>query len=60
MGENRFLPQQTTNQSNFINPPASFKAVTIDAATKADLRRSHWNLGGGNNTYTSTMGASFK
>jgi hypothetical protein len=36
----------TSNQANYQPPPESYKAVTIDPATKADLRKSHWGLGG--------------
>ena len=54
MGENKFEDALTTNKTNFQQPPQGYKAVTIDAATKADLRRSHWNLGGYGQIYTST------
>lgn len=60
MGENKFGNVLTTNQHNFQGPPENFKAVTIDAATKADLRKSHWTLGGFGNTYLSTFGASYQ
>jgi hypothetical protein len=49
----------TTNQQNYQHPPETYKAVTIDAGTKADLRKSHWGLGGWGTTYVSTSGAAF-
>ena len=50
---------QTTNKASFKPPPGGFKAVTIDNATKQELRKSHWTLGGFGNTYTSTHDAAF-
>lgn len=60
LGENKTGALQTTAQHNFTGPPSGFKAVQIDAATKADLRKSHWTFGGGHNNMTSTMGAAYR
>eukprot|EP00347_Sterkiella_histriomuscorum_P008878 403343401 len=61
LGEPSPKQLQTTNQANYQGPPNHFKAVTIDAATKADLRKSHWGIGGQGfgNIYVSTQGASY-
>jgi len=54
IGDNKFgSPQTTTNQSFVAHP--SHRAVQIDAATKADLRRSHWGLGVDAPTTSTTM-----
>lgn len=59
IGTSSPLHIQTTNQQNFQSPPKDYKAQTIDAATKADLRRSHWTMGGFGPTYISTNGMQF-
>lgn len=51
---------ETTNKQSYQGPPQDFKAVSIDAATKADLRRSHWTLGSYVQTKVSTQGASYQ
>lgn len=50
----------TTNKASFKPPPGNFKAVTIDNATKNELRKSHWTLGGFGNSYTSSNDIAFK
>lgn len=60
LGENRVIDISTTNKACFQQPPETFKAVTIDAATKADLRRSHWTLGSYIPTKLSQTGLAFQ
>jgi hypothetical protein len=59
MGGGKFTMELTTNKNNFQQPPLGYKAVTIDATTKAELRKSHWNLGGSGKVYTSTSVESY-
>jgi hypothetical protein len=60
IGENSPNKVLTTNKDSFKPPPENYKAVTIDNATKQDLRKSHWTLGGFGNSYTSTNDVMFR
>lgn len=51
---------ETTNKKSFQGPPEAFRAVCIDAKTKADLRKSHWTFGGFGQVFTSTQNASYQ
>ena len=45
LGQNKYNDKLTTTQVDYQMPPAGYKAQSIDAKRKADLRNSHWTMG---------------
>jgi hypothetical protein len=54
LGDKKGSAVATSNQINFQKPPEGTRQTSIDAKTKADLRSSHWTMGGYGPTLFST------